>query len=119
MTRLVAALLEVPLTLGPPPIRPAGHMLASWLLVALLILVSTAVVVEVALWRRFREIEMMFTRALNAGGPTDDAIKSLRLAERDTSARVSMLASRMDRIEGEVERLSTFHPPGEQKPGRG
>jgi hypothetical protein len=82
----------------------------------LILLILIVIAVEVAMWRRFREIKAMFATALNVGASLDGAVVSIRKAGEDTSARVTQLSGRVDQLDGEVRRLGLFHPLGHPLP---
>lgn len=92
--------------------RTDWHLAAAVLLGILTLLVLVVIVVEIAVWRRFREIKALFQTAFNIGKGFDTAFHDLRKADEDSSDKIEGLRRRVDEIDVEVHRLATFHPPG-------
>jgi hypothetical protein len=109
MISLASAVLYGPSTGAP---ASAGHAIAAWLLALVVLLALIGIAVEVAMWRRFKEIKAMIGMSLAGRDATNSAIDSVRRAGEDTSGRVTLLSARVDRIDSEVQRLTGFHPPG-------
>jgi cell division protein FtsB len=94
------------------------HRAAAVLLAVLSLLVAVVIVVEVAVWRRFKELKAMFGAALKHGESFDAAFASLRAKDADSSEQLTELAARVDQIDAEVHRLATYHRQGAAHEGR-
>lgn len=92
--------------------RTSWHFAAAVLLGVLSLLVLVVIVVEIAVWRRFKELKEMYSTAILHGRSFDLAFSALRHADETSSDRIDRLTGEVERIDREVHRLATFHPPG-------
>lgn len=99
--------------------RTNWHFAAAILLGVLSLLVLVVIVVEVAVWRRFRELKTMFATALNIDRSYDIVFAGLRKVDESSSDRIDALTGRVKVVEEELHRLSTYHPRGAAHEGPG